>query len=73
MKGLIVLIIMLVFGGILGFGMEYATSALFGGQIASFFAKSVLIGVNALAFKISVAGAIGVAISYLIVYKILKF
>ncbi|WP_424245826.1 inner membrane protein involved in colicin E2 resistance [Elusimicrobium posterum] len=73
MKALVILLIMLALGGLVGFGLEYSTSALFGGKIASFFAKGVTLGVNALALRISVAGGIGVAISYVVIYKILKF
>jgi hypothetical protein len=71
MRGIIFALLTFVLGGLIGLGLEKLATML-GGQIGGALTRVYGIGIHPISLHITVCGAIGLVLGYLIIAKFVK-
>ena len=71
MRGIIFALITFVVGGLIGLGLEKLAGML-GGEIGSALTRVYGIGIHPISLHITICGAIGLVLGYLIIAKFVK-
>ncbi len=71
MKGIVFAVLTFIVGGLIGLGLE-KLAAMLGGEIGGALTRVYGIGIHPISLHITVCGAIGLVLGYLIIAKFVK-
>ena len=71
MKGIVFAVLTFIVGGLIGLGLE-KLAAMLGGEIGGALTRVYGIGIRPISLHITVCGAIGLVLGYLIIAKFVK-